>query len=60
MKHLKENNTNYFSHFFRAMKLSIALFIHAFIPSLFPDYASSKLSESFWKSIKDSEEWSQY
>ena len=56
MKHLKENNTNYFSHFFRAMKLSIALFIHAFIPPLFPDYASSKLSDSFWKSIKDSKE----
>jgi hypothetical protein len=46
MKHLKEQNVGYFTHWFRAMKCSFALFIHAFIPSLFPHYASSKLFDT--------------
>ncbi len=45
MKHLKDNNMSYFHHWWRAMSMSIALFIHAFIPSLFPTYASEKMKE---------------
>ena len=41
-KHLKENNTTYKSHWWRAM--SLALFIHAWIPSMFPTYASNKMN----------------
>ena len=47
MKHLEENNTTYKSHWLRAMSMSVTLFIHAWIPSLFPTYASDKMkSES--------------
>lgn len=45
MKHLKDNNTTYYKHFIRAMSMSIALFIHAFIPNAFPTYASDKMNE---------------
>ena len=41
-QHLKENNTTYKSHWWRAM--SVALFIHAWIPSMFPTYASDKMN----------------
>ena len=43
MKHLKENNIGYFKHWCRAMKISLALFIHAFLPDVFSDYASKKI-----------------
>jgi hypothetical protein len=43
-KHLKENNTTYKSHWWRAMSMAIALFVHAWIPSLFPTYASDKMN----------------
>ena len=43
MKHLKENNTTYAAHWWRAMSMSVTLFIHAWIPSLFPTYASDKM-----------------
>ena len=43
-KNLKENNTTYKSHWWRAMSMSMALFIHAWIPSLFPTYASDKMN----------------
>jgi hypothetical protein len=47
MKHLEENNTTYKSHWWRAMSMSVALFIHAWMPSLLPTYASDKMkSES--------------
>ena len=45
MKHLDENNMSYSQHWWRAMSMSIALFIHAFIPPLFPTYASEKMKE---------------
>ena len=45
MKHLEENNTTYKSHWWRAMSMSVALFIHAWIPSLFPTYASDKMNQ---------------
>ena len=44
-KHLKENNMTYRQHFTRAMSMSIALFIHAFIPNAFPTYASEKMKQ---------------
>lgn len=45
MKHLDDNHMSYFEHWYRAMSMSIALFIHAFIPDILPDYASEKMKE---------------
>ena len=50
-KHLKETNTGYWKHWLRAMKLSSALFIHAFIPSILTDYASKELNASTRKEL---------
>jgi len=47
VKHLKENNTTYKSHWGRAMSMSVALFIHAWIPSLFLTYASDKMDQKY-------------
>jgi len=44
-KHLKESNMKYKDHWCRAMSMSVALFFHAFIPSLFPMYASDKMKK---------------
>lgn len=46
IKHIKENNTTYRSHWWRAMSMSMALFIHAWIPSLLPNYASDKMNHN--------------
>ena len=46
MKHLKESNMGYGEHLVRAMSMSIALFIHAWIPDAFPTYASDKMKIS--------------
>ena len=43
--HLKENNTGYWKHWLRAMKLSGALFIHAWLPDVLKDYASKELQK---------------
>ena len=43
--HLSDSNMNYITHWYRAMKLSIALFIHAFIPPIMSDYASKELEK---------------
>jgi len=43
--HLKENKLGYWEHWWRAMKLSVALFIHAFLPDVLTDYASKELSD---------------
>tara|TARA_B100000780_G_scaffold249263_1_gene194884 strand:- start:380 stop:526 length:147 start_codon:yes stop_codon:yes gene_type:complete len=45
-KHLKENKLGYWSHWWRAMKLSGALFIHAFLPDVLTDYASKELNDA--------------
>ena len=45
IKHLKENNIGYWSHWLRAMKMSGALFIHAWLPNVLEDYASKELSK---------------
>ena len=44
IKHLKEQDLGYFKHWWRAMKLSGALFIHAFLPDVLTDYASEELN----------------
>ena len=46
VNHLKENGMGYWKHWYRAMKLSLALFIHAWIPPLFPTYASDKMNQN--------------
>jgi len=46
IKHLKENNTTYKAHWWRAMSMSVALFIHAWMPSLLPTYASDKMNQN--------------
>jgi len=43
-KHLKDSCMGYRNHWIRAMSMSIALFIHAFIPDAFPTYASNKIN----------------
>ena len=46
MGHLKDNETTYWKHWFFAMKVSIALFIHGWFPNILTDYASKKMEES--------------
>lgn len=43
--HLRDTNISYIRHWYRAMKLSIALLIHAFIPPILSDYASKELEK---------------
>jgi hypothetical protein len=47
MRHLKETNMSYGQHFTRAMSMSLALFVHAFIPNAFPTYASDKMKRNY-------------
>tara|TARA_R100001163_G_C5030766_1_gene171033 strand:+ start:326 stop:466 length:141 start_codon:yes stop_codon:yes gene_type:complete len=44
MSHLKENNMSYWKHWWRAIKISLALFIHAWLPNVLTDYASKELN----------------
>ena len=44
IKHLKDNKMSYFQHWYRAMKMSIALFIHAWLPNVLESYASDKMN----------------
>ena len=43
MKHLEEQNIGYWKHWILAMKMSVALFIHAWYPNILEDYVSKKL-----------------
>jgi len=45
IRHLNENNMGYWEHWYRAMKLSVALFIHAWLPDVLEDYASKELND---------------
>ena len=45
MNHLKDSNTSYVSHWKRAMSMSVALFIHAWLPNVLSTYASDKMNE---------------
>jgi hypothetical protein len=42
-KHLNEIKMSYWKHWLDAMKMSIALFIHAWFPHLFTTYVLDKL-----------------
>ena len=44
MKHLKDNNMSYTQHWWRAMSMSVALFIHAWFPNVLSSYASDKMN----------------
>jgi len=44
-KHLTEQNVGYFTHWWRAMKISGALFIHAWLPDVLTDYASNEMCD---------------
>ena len=44
-KHLKDQEVGYFEHWWRAIKMSGALFIHAWLPDVLKDYASKELSK---------------
>lgn len=43
-KHLKDNCMGYTSHWRRAMSMSLALFIHAWLPDVLETYASNKMN----------------
>jgi len=45
MNHLTESNMGYWEHWWRAMKCSGALFIHAFIPTVLTNYVSKELQK---------------
>ena len=51
IKHLNKTNTKYWKHWLRAMKLSSALFIHAFVPAILTNYASKELNASTRKEL---------
>jgi len=44
-KHLKEQKVGYFEHWWRAIKISGALLIHAFLPDVLSDYASKEICD---------------
>jgi len=45
VKHLEEQNVGYFTHLRRALKISGALLIHAFLPNVLSDYASNEICD---------------
>jgi|TARA_Y100001938_G_C7970704_1_gene369193 hypothetical protein len=45
IKHLKDKKVGYWEHWWVAMSCSLALFVHAWIPCLFEDYASKKINK---------------
>ena len=44
-KHLEDKRIGYFRHMFEAIRISLALLVHAFLPNVLTDYASRKLSD---------------
>ena len=44
-KHLKDQEVGYFEHWWRAIKISGALFVHAFLPDVLSDYASKEICD---------------
>ena len=44
-RHIRKQNVGYWKHWWRAMKISGALFVHAFIPDVLSDYASKELCD---------------
>ncbi len=60
MGHLKDNNTTYFRHLALALRLSLALFIHAFIPSILQNYVSDRICKDKNKLTVDNIKLSDY
>ena len=46
MKHLKQNKLGYWQHWFFAMKLSLALFVHAWYPDVLETYVSDQICKN--------------
>ena len=46
MKHLKQNKLGYLQHWFFAMKLSLALFVHAWYPDILETYVSDQICKN--------------
>jgi len=44
-KHLKEQEMGYFEHMWKAIKISGAMLIHAFLPDVLSDYASKEIRD---------------
>ena len=44
--HLIKNKMSYIEHWQRSMSMSIALFIHAWIPDILETYASDKINNN--------------
>ena len=44
-KHIREQNVGYWKHWWRAIKISGALIVHAFLPYVLSYYASNELCE---------------
>jgi hypothetical protein len=42
-KHLEDKQISYLKHMFGAIKISLALLIHAFLPNVLTNYASKEL-----------------
>ena len=51
VKHLRETDQGYWKHWWRAVKISAALLIHAFLPDVLTDYASKELCDDKTKRI---------
>ena len=45
IKHLKETDSGYFEHWWRAIRISGALFVNAFLPDVLSDYASKEICD---------------
>ena len=45
IKHLKEQKVGYWKHWWRAIRISGALIIHAFLPDVLSDYASKEICD---------------
>ena len=43
MKHLRENNTNYFMHLAHAWVMATVLIIHGVIPCILTDWVSKRI-----------------
>ena len=46
MKHLKQNKLGYWQHWFFAMKLSLALFVHSWYPDILETYVSDQICKN--------------
>ena len=45
VSHLEEQNMGYWEHWWGAIRISMALLVHAFLPNILKDYASKELCD---------------